>query len=231
MFVRDLVDRGARRTSSRLGAAEQFAGIGTALTALLALLDVFRKTLDELVGAPGVVIQLVLVAIAIGGCIYIISARTAASRSAEPTYRFGPIFRTAAKVLILVLLVYLLPRRIAATADHYAQVPALFGGYLVDARTGEPIVNASARLQSEGQGDVGGTAWPSDSNGFYIVQVERPVPRRQATLAVYSETCGSHKVTLTKSSERPEDPREKSTRGGRGPATIFRHVIDCKASQ
>lgn len=220
-FAADLIDRGARPNRERLGNSEQFAGIATALVGLFAFLDIVRRTLVELIGAPGVFVQLALIVVAIGGCAHIISARRSGA-----TYRYGRIFRTAAKVLVLVLVLYAVPRNVAAVSEHFATVPDTFGGYLVDAGTGEPVDGARVRVVGARGATIGESSWPSDTGGFYIVTMERAARRSEAELAVHSDRCGSHTLPLTRDFERD---RNSSTplRAGRGGA-VFRHAIECK---
>jgi hypothetical protein len=230
-FLRDIVDGGAGRNSKKAGFAGQVAGIATALAGLLALLDVAGKTLDRIVGAPAVIIQLALAFIAIGGCAYIISARLASSDERKQSYRFGILLRHGAKIFLVVLLVFVVPRTVNATREHYERLPNVFGGTLVDVHTGEPIANATVRVTVDGEGDVGGATWPSDSGGFYIIQLARAFPRRNVILTMYSERCRSQTLALTRSAE-VRDPPTSSVHARHGlTMKMFRHVVDCQGRE
>ena len=216
-FFGDLRDRGAEPNKDRAATSDHFAGVVTGLTALAGMLDVVGKTLQDLVGLPGVFAHFALLLVALSECVYIVSARKP-ERAVHPTYRFGTPLRSAGKVLALLLVVYGLPREAMATAEHYSRVPEFFGGYLVDARNGMPVANARVRLLLNTQVDIGGATWASDSSGFYIVQLQRSVLRKDAILLVYADTCGTHKLSLAKDFESGESTRMP----GRGKAPASR---------
>lgn len=208
---------------TRDGAAEHVAGVATALTGLLALVDVVRKAAGELIGIPPVLVQAVLLMVSIAGCIHINTARGAPSPSGDRVHRFGTPARWAARVLALTLILYALPMNVRAISEHYAQLPASFGGHLHDAATGRPVVNATVRVVLDADVDAGGSTWPTDDAGFYIVQLERAALRREARLRVHSDTCGVQTLALGKAFEA--QPQHSQAAAGQ---LLFDHVITCE---
>jgi hypothetical protein len=210
---------------TRDGAAGPLTGVATALAGILALVDVVRKAASELVGIPAVLVQTLLVVLSIAGCIYIISARSPSTAAGARAHRFGSPARWAARLLALALIVYALPMNVRAISEYYEQLPGSFGGRLRDAATGRPVVDATVRVVLDGGADAGGSTWPSDDTGFYIVQLDRPAPRREATLKVHSERCGVQTVALTRSFEAQP---QASDAGRAADRLVFEHAIACE---
>jgi hypothetical protein len=223
--VGDFTDRSASKRTDTSWGSGLWASAGVVVTAAAGYLDSAEKLFVGIFGDFMGTFRFLLVVVALLGCVGIVcSKRRIASSSAGSSishqYSFTQPVRITAKFGIIALLV-LLPTKVIAVKDDFIPLPPSFYGYLVDARSGQPVSDAGIRVMTHDGIDVTDGIWLSDSQGFYIVRTRDRV-KRTAQLMVTIPEC------QTRQSLRL---RRVDQIGSRNGFPMFRHhVIACGGS-
>jgi hypothetical protein len=196
-FINDILDRSARPSSQGVALPDLWTISILAFSGAATFFDAFTTLANRLFGIAGSIIPLGLVVVGLAWSIFVINtkdkqmlATVIVARTVPPselTYAYSQSIRYLAKISMVVLLL-LLPSHVAAVIDEFIPLPSTIYGYLVDARSRKPVIDAVVRVVDTNGVDVTTNQWPSDSTGFYIIENSRRV-RRNSRIVVSQADC------------------------------------------
>lgn len=227
-FLQDVLDQGAQHSSQKASSQDYFKGLGAAMAVVASAIEDVQKVFSRLLGLSEGSLSLILSLCALIGCWYIFTSKVKAPSSDSPIlvhyYSFNWFVRQLSKVVLVVLLLFSIPRNTIELLEGQQRLPKMLTGRLEYARTRQPVVNANVRIITEDGRDVTKNSWASDHNGFYIVETSQRV-LRSAKLLVYVSNCESRELPLLKEYENTTESEGNDFETNQPP--IFYHLFDC----
>jgi hypothetical protein len=233
-FIGDLRDRSACPRSQKVTLPDLWAIGLLVLSGATSFSESFSKLVNNLLGVSGSVVPFVLVGTGFAWSIFVITAKVSevpgvaspeAPLTPELTYRYDQPTRYLAKMGMFILII-LLPWQARMMVDEFVPLPLTIYGYLIDAHTRQPAVDAVVRIVDGSGVDVTRHQWPSDSTGLYIIETVRRV-RRDSKVIVSQPNCTmENELQLFQIYETRLDVFGNEIPRSMGP--IFRHTITCR---
>jgi hypothetical protein len=232
--LRDLLlDTGALKKANPVTPSDLSAAVLASLSAISVFAEKSQELARNLLGGYGSFIPLLLVIFLILWSLYVIGAKISSEaftvgfrndKAGSPgfVYKHGQLVRWFSRMLLVALL-YLIPRAAAPIVDELSTLPTVLYGYLQDAHTGKPLEGIIVRVvTAEGQ-DITNGHWKTDSDGFWIVKTSRPSDRH-AKLAIWLPDCSVQE--LLPLNHESELAHKRAARKELGP--IFSHSVSCQ---
>jgi hypothetical protein len=236
-FIGDILDRSAHPRPQKVTLPDLWAISLLVLSGAASFSESFSKLALNLLGISGSVVPFVLACIGLAWAIFVITAKEGEAHGPassgiplkpELTYRHDQPTRYLAKIGMFILIVLLLWQA-KIMIDDFIPLPLTVYGYLVDARTRQPVVDAVVRMIDSSGVDVTRYQWPSDSTGFYIIETVRRV-RRDSEVVVSQPKCAmENKLPLFRVYETRLD-----VFGMEVPKSfdhVFKHTITCDGTK
>lgn len=227
-FFRDLLDTRCQKAKENESSIKNLEKAGLTITVLVSFVGSVRGVLSEIVGLSTNFLAIGLAILSIFGCIHIISATKKTEVEGDRLlcqYAFGNVTRQIAKLILLLLLIFSVPFHTKKTLENFNKLPISIYGYLVDVNSGAPIQNATLKIKSNNGVDVTKFSWPSDVDGFYIIELTEKVTR-DAKLHVFLEGCDVSILSLNKENEYTNHGNR--THNNKKEEITFLHSINCK---
>ena len=233
-FIADILDRSARPSSQGAALPDLWTISILAFSGAATFFDAFTVLANRLFGIAGSIIPLGLVIVGLAWSIFVMTAKhkqmlasVIVARTVptnELVYTYSQSIRYLAKISMVVLLL-LLPSHIGAVVDEFIPLPSTIYGYLADARSRKPVIDAVVRVVDTKGVDVTTNQWPSDNTGFYIVENSRQV-RRNSRIVVSQVNCKTeNELPMFRVYETRVDLSGNEIPNSRNP--VFRHTLNC----
>jgi hypothetical protein len=233
-FIADMLDRSAEARKNYRWVPDLWATGLLAASGVASYADVLYKLFTNIIGAPGVLVPLFILLFVLVWCVFLVSAKDETQSHASIVistdnkrhleFKYGQPVRYFAKIGI-VLIIVSLPGKVISSTYKIIPLPTIFYGYLVDARTGQPIADARVRVVSADGADITQSTWLSDSEGFYIVRTTKRAYRNDRILVNDANcTTKEYSLPLRRADELPAVQSNKPKVGLR---PVFRHVLNC----
>jgi hypothetical protein len=219
-FAKDFVDRRAKQRQSKASWPDAWAILVPVVSSVTTLLEAWKKIVTELLGVPGTVTLVLLCALGIVWSVHIIRATD--WENTEHVYKFVSALRQTAKAAF-VLLSILSPAMVATAFTDIWPLPLAFYGELRDLKN-NPIPDISVRVLDNGEDVTSSKSFPTDRDGFYIIETTRQV-RRSAKLVA---RCPKGPVELSMMQGNQIEPDRSDLNSS---SVVFRHLIECEVQK
>ncbi len=229
----DLFDRGTHPNAAKHRLPDLWTIGVLILSGAVSFSDLLSKFLNGLLGISGSIVPLALLSSGLAWAIHVIVAKQHESGNLlltgilvypVPIYYYDQVSRLLGKIGILILLV-LLPWQVVLVVDEFVPLPITLYGYLIDAKTRQPVEGTVLRIVNGSGVDVTRYQLPSESLGLSVQRV-----RRNAKLVVSRPDCsGENELPLFSAYESREDALGNEIKTSVNP--VFRYTFYCGASK
>lgn len=225
-------DRSAKKKKSNNWLRDISAVTIVALTGAGSYLTLVKDVGMTLLGLSGSLIPSIIVIAGIIWCFVIITSKEQKHEAGFAQkdlktlqYVYVQPVRHLSKITLLFFLLYVLPLNINKALVERIPLASVIYGNLVDARTGDPVIDARIRILTSDGIDVTKGEWFTDSRGFFIVETKSSI-YRDAILAVFPTDC-SKEIHLPLLSSFEVSVSETALNLPEGLDPMFQHQITC----
>lgn len=196
-FLLDLIDKGARSSSSGFDISNKLGSLVMILGSVLSLIGYFTTFLSDVTFINNVWVAPCFIIIVVLYAIRILTLKSSKREGGQTIYeyRFNQYFRNIAK-LALVLSVIAIPKSVNDLIYINRSVPLTFDGILLDATSKLPIGDAELVLENaEGQKISFGQRMTDSLGGYWIIVTDK-LPTIESRIRVIIDECPDGRVYL-----------------------------------